>query len=546
MAQGQQPHGIPPHAQPPHGFHPGQQQQQQQHPQQAHSPAQAQAQAHAAAAQAQALRKRHATDNLLVESMRSGGGVGGPAGIKRGKPTSRAIPPSVQRHVPESALYGQLQKDEKALDWTLARKRAELTDGMSSRPPKVKRTLRVFLSNTCANQPWQKEAANADSASASTSDGIPSWTLRIEGRLLEPNFRSRATNAKASQATSDRIGAQKFSNLIKTCVVELQRDAAAYPPEENLVEWHRPTPTAAPQGRAPGAGSVTGPSGEGHENPLISAADPGLDGFEIKRKGSEAVKVKIAMYLSYNPERFSVSPELGSLLDLKEETRQGVISALWGYIKDRKLLDERDRRVVRCDAPLASILKADAIGFHHIPEVINRHLHPLRPVVLEYWVRTDVDVNKHSTAFDIELELDDWSVRAKQDRVLSLFDSSNDRSREIAELDEKISQGVSALQNHSSARDFLYNFSQDPLNHLKTWLASQSRDLDSILGVSSSVPGSGVNSGLSNEDLRRAETFTGTWLEEAILGHVAIDTAKRQDELDKWNRQQQAAANSGQ
>lgn len=493
--------------------------------------------------------------------------------MKRGKPTSRAIPPSVQRHVPESALYGQLQKDEKSLDWTLARKRAELTDGMNSRPPKVsreksagtayrmaylttsplarpqvKRTLRLFLSNTCANQPWQKEAAAAEASgsnSASTaSDGIPSWTLRIEGRLLEPAFRSRATNAKASQATSDRIGAQKFSNLVKTCVVELHRDPAAYPPEENLVEWHRPTPTAAPQGKAPGAGSVTGPSGEGHENPLIAAAEPGLDGFEIKRKGTEPVKVTIALYPAYNPERFSLSPELGALLDLKEETRQGVISALWGYIKDRKLLDERDRRLVRCDAPLASILKADAIGFHHIPEVVNRHLHPLRPVVIEYWVRTDVDVNKHSTAYDVEMDLDDWSVRAKQDRVLTLFDAQNDRTREIAELDEKIAQAVAALQNHSSARDFLYNFSQDPLNHLRNWLASQSRDLDAILGATSSVPGAGVNSGLSNEDLRRADTFQGTWLEEAILGHVALDTAKRQKELDQWSAQQAASANA--
>lgn len=375
-----------------------------------------------------------------------------------------------------------------------------------------------------------------------SNDGIPSWTLKIEGRLLEPVFRSRATNAKASQATSDRIGAQKFSNLVKTCVVELQRDPAAYPPEENLVEWHRPTPTAAPQGRAPGAGSVTGPSGEGHENPLIAAAEPGLDGFEIKRKGSEAVKVKVALYLAYNPERFSLSPDLASLLDIKEETRQGVITALWGYIKERKLLSERDRRVVECDAALANILRADSIGFHHIPEVVNRHLHPLRPVVVEYWVRTDVDVNKHPTAYDIEMELDDWSVRAKQDRVLSLFDAQSERTREIAELDEKISQAVTAMQNHSSARDFLYNFSQDPLNHLRNWLASQSRDLDAILGVTASVPGAGVNSGLSNEDLRRADTFQGTWVEEAILGHVALDTSKRQKDLDQWNAQQAAAS----
>lgn len=75
------------------------------------------------------MRKRHANDGMIIDAIR---------GLKRGRPTSRAIPPSVQNHVPESALYGQLQKDERALDWTLARKRAELTDGLSTRPVKVR------------------------------------------------------------------------------------------------------------------------------------------------------------------------------------------------------------------------------------------------------------------------------------------------------------------------------------------------------------------------------------------------------------------------
>lgn len=408
----------------------------------------------------------------------------------------------------------------------------------------MKRTLRVFLSNTCANQPFQREeqaallaaakgqdyvpeSNNAQASTSSSDPDQPSWTLKIEGRLLEPSFKSRAGVARAAQQTADRTGAQKFSNLVKSCVIELARDPALYPVEENFVEWHRPTPSVATQQRV-----------EGTENPLIAAADPGLDGFEIKRRGTEPVKVKIAMYLSHTPERYHISPELGSLLDLKEETRQGVILALWSYIRDRKLVDERDRRKIQCDAALAQLFKIDSIGFHHIPEVINRYLLPLQPIVLEYWVRTDVDVNKHASAYDIELELEDWSVRQRQERVLAMFDQSSDQSRQIADLDERISQAVVALQNHSSARDFLHKFSQDPLTHLETWLASQSRDLDCILGATSSVPGAGIGSGLSNEELRRADTFEGTWLEEAITGHVAMDTSRRKKELEKWSARQ--------
>lgn len=434
----------------------------------------------------------------------------------------------------------------------------------------LKRTLRIFLSNTCANQPFQKEelaailamqrgldpvaqgsstpgAEGGDSAkpgepstngaaSSSSEADLPSWNLRIEGRLLEPNFRSRATHAKAAQGASDRIGAQKFSNIIKTCIVELQRDPAAYPAEENLVEWHRPTPTAAPQNVAPR------PDGANYEIPLVAASEPGLDGFEIKRKGSEPVKVKIAMYVAHTPERYALDPVLAQLLDIKEETRAGVISALWGYIKDRKLLDEGDRRTVRLDKELMSLFKTESVAFHHLPEVVNRLLHPLPPIVLEYWVRTDVDANKHTTAYDIEVEVEDWMTRTKQERALSLFDAQGEQSRQVAELDDKISQAVHALQNHAAARDFLYTFSQDPLDHLQSWLSSQARDLDAILGARSSVPGAGVGSGLSNEDMRRAETFTGAWVDEAITGHVALDTARRKRDLEKWQQEQQALA----
>ena len=108
--------------------------------------AQAQAQSQAQARmQAQRIRARNHYDILVGEGFR---------GTKRDRPTDRSLPPSIKKQVKESAIYNDLQRMERNLDWTLARKRAELMDSMG-RPPKVKRTLRIFLSNTCANQPFQ-------------------------------------------------------------------------------------------------------------------------------------------------------------------------------------------------------------------------------------------------------------------------------------------------------------------------------------------------------------------------------------------------------
>mgnify|MGYP001759628593 FL=1 len=429
------------------------------------------------------------------------------------------------------------------------------------KPPKVKRTLRIFLSNTCANQPFQVEekeksqrdadAADADDAdggdeedgatapaaegkSAAPSSDVPSWTLRIEGRLLDPSFRSRAGAALSAHATASRIGAHKFSNLIKSCVVEFMRDPNLYPDEQmgasNIVEWHRPAPSVAPQPPMPGAGG-----GAVTENPLIHSAEPALDGFEIKRTGTEPVKAKIVLYPLYVPERYSVSPPLAQLLDVQEETRAGVLSALWAYIKQKNLLDENDHRVVRLDPPLQALFRTPTINFHHIPEVLHRFLHPPQPIVLEYYVRTDRAEYRHPTAFDIELDMEDWALRTKQHNVLSRFDANSSLSNEILAIDDQIAQAALTIRNRSAAQHFFSSFAKDPKGHLQAWIASQARDLDMVLGASQSGrgpegdPTSSVH--FTSEEMRRAETFHGPWVNEAVIVSESQRLAQRLQEL---------------
>lgn len=53
----------------------------------------------------------------------------------------------------------------------------------------MNRTLRVFLSHNVEGQPWQTgEAMGLDPTNLdfNSGQGIPSWTFKIEGRLLEP------------------------------------------------------------------------------------------------------------------------------------------------------------------------------------------------------------------------------------------------------------------------------------------------------------------------------------------------------------------------
>ena len=58
-------------------------------------------------------------------------------------------------------------------------------------------------------------------------------------------------------------------------------------------------------------------------------------------------------------------------------------------------------------------------------------------------------------------------------------------------------------------KTFLESFSRDPAQFIQTWLESQSRDLESILG---SGPTEGQT--VRQEELKRSEFFQLPWVEE--------------------------------
>lgn len=110
------------------------------------------------------------------------------------------------------------------------------------------------------------------------------------------------------------------------------------------------------------------------------------------------------------------------------------------------------------------------------------------------------------------------------------------------------------MHNSQQKLAFLRSFSSDPAEFIQTWLASQARDLDGVLGTSENAvlgPGGGLLGGGSiggagsaseaqaledaagrkvrPEELRRSEFFKLPWVEEA----VAIQEGLRVAELQK-------------
>jgi len=199
----------------------------------------------------------------------SGGSSAASVAGKRGR-VDKKLPNKVEAFVPESSLFNQLVQTEKKVDAMLLRKWIEREEA-TRRPQRTRRTLRVFLSNIVANQPYQQSDNEYEALDQATiNEGAPqppSWTMRIEGRLLEPLATAGTTTAYQLNLATKR--APKFSQLVRKIVVELDRDPSLYPDSNNLIEW---IPTVDHQP---------------------------VDGFEIKRTGDQNVNARVIIDLQH-------------------------------------------------------------------------------------------------------------------------------------------------------------------------------------------------------------------------------------------------------
>ncbi|KAJ3843095.1 SWI/SNF complex 60 kDa subunit [Lentinula raphanica] len=402
---------------------------------------------------------------------------------KRRKLTDKSLPNVILQNpdlAEDSQMYQSLLDMERKLDWTITRKRTEIQDTLS-RNPTTTRTLRIFVSHTVSGQSWQAGTEGDNLANAETGESIPAWQVKVEGRLLE-----------LPQRGKDKGPQRKFSTFIKRMMVEFDRDTNVYP-ENNIVEWPRAT---------------------GHHNPP-------LDGFTIRRTGDVPTNIRVVLYLDHYPEQYQLSPDLCSILGIKEESHLGAVQALWNYIRIQGLQDKTDRRLVRADAKLRAIFGAETVPFQKLPEYVKRHLAPPEPILLHYSFDPSVPVVEpdRPTAWDVELKMEDGALKSRMGVMLH---ANKETSSNLAKMDEEIALLAQSLHNSHLKRTFLQSFANDPAKFIQTWLESQSRDLESVLGA-------GASEGLTlrQEELRRSEFFRLPWVEEAVAVQEGLRLASK-------------------
>ncbi|XP_037561860.1 brahma-associated protein of 60 kDa-like [Dermacentor silvarum] len=398
-------------------------------------------------------------------------GSGAPPAKKKKKLADKILPPRVRDLVPESQAYMDLLAFERKLDFTIMRKRLDIQEALK-RPMKQKRKLRIFISNTF----YPGKLCGVDVDGVDEGGTVPSWELRVEGRLLEeqPKGESAARGAK-----------RKFSSFFKSLVIELDKEL--YGPDNHLVEWHR-TPTTTE-----------------------------TDGFQVKRPGDKNVRCTILLLLDYQPLQFKLDPRLARLLGIHTQTRPVIIAALWQYVKTHRLQDPHEREHINCDKYLEQIFQCQRMKFAEIPQRLHQLLHPPDPIVINHVISVEGPDTKKTACYDIDVEVDD-PLKAQ----MNSFILSTANQQEIQGLDNKIHETVETINQLKTNREFFLSFAKDPQQFISKWLVSQMRDLKTMTDVVGSP-----------EEERRADFYYQRWAQEAVCRYFYGKVQQRRAELEQ-------------
>jgi SWI/SNF-related matrix-associated actin-dependent regulator of chromatin subfamily D len=145
--------------------------------------------------------------------------------------------------------------------------------------------------------------------------------------------------------------------------------------------------------------------------------------------------------------------------------------------------------------------------FPYLPELLVRHLLPCDPIVLDYTIKVDKEHHYSTTAYDIDVELEN-PIR---DRIKMITQRHGILQRELSVLDEQISAIVQSIHESKSKRDFMKSFSDDPVLFLNSWIGSQSRDLEVVLG----------DARLNREEVERSEFWTRDRIKESLFHYLS-------------------------
>ncbi|KAG9243490.1 hypothetical protein BJ878DRAFT_510510 [Calycina marina] len=398
------------------------------------------------------------------------------AKLRSRKPTDRVIPDGIEECIIGDGVtnYRQLRELERKLDATMMRKRLDIHDAVN-RNVKRYRTLRLWISNTVEDQPWQADNIEPD-AFDFNNDLNSSFNVKIEGRLLDEEADSMDSDDSDSEDEADADAMDegkdkkskpagkeyRLSHFFKQMTVDFERRKAREldPP----VNWTKPAVT-------------------GNNSSLPISAD--FDQLEFKRLGDDNVNITINLHRDETPERFMLSPALADILDTNESTRAEAVMGIWNYIKAMGLQEDDDKRTFELDDRLKLVFMNGRGDKGYIPSILEDivpHIGALPPIKLPYTIRVDKAFhdNPTPTIYDIRVITNDPLNAALNAYINN--PSYGASLREVTELNDNLAKVVQKISNSKSKHAFFEALANNPTEFFPKWLSSQKRDLEIISG----------------------------------------------------------------
>ena len=279
------------------------------------------------------------------------------------KPTDKNIPEGVEDIIIGDGVqqYKDLREVERRLDAVMMRKRLDLQASRQQKSERSK-TLRIWISNTVENQPWQGRELDENAFDFSTGNEA-TYKVKIEGRLLDDNDLRDASDSEDEEKEENQSGVatkagdamehdghdepptisklpaavqprHRLSHFFKSITVDFDRNKNLQPDGASQIEWKKPPVAPNSSNSSP-------------------AAD--FDCLEFSRKSDENINCTINLYRDETPDRYKLDKVLVDILDIEEETRAGIVMGIWEYVKSMNLQQDEEKRRIQCDDRLRAV-----------------------------------------------------------------------------------------------------------------------------------------------------------------------------------------------
>lgn len=455
------------------------------------------------------------------------------------KPTDKAMPEGIEDLIVGDGVqqYKRMRELERKLDAVMMRKRLDQQDSLHNATKKYS-TLRLWVSNTVENQPWQGRDLD-ENAFDFTSGVEATYKVKIEGRVVEDEDADDASEKSSDDEDEDKTDGDamdhdgapateapkqsairqrtKLSHFFKSITVDFDRNKNLQPDGTTQVEWKKPP--------VPLNATVLPPQAD-------------FDCLEFERKSDENINCMINLYRDDYPERFTLSKALANILDIDEDDRASVIMGIWEYVKAMGLQQDEEKRLIQCDDRLKAVSSScalpflsrtatdsspnqvfdkDTIHFPHIPALILPHLTPIPPLSLPYTIRVDPEFHASPTPTI-------YNLRLPTPAPLPSLPPSLQTLKQLSAYDEHLALLIQALGASQRKYQFLDGYKRDPVTFVKRWMASQKRDLEVVLGESGRFEGDVAGMGLGGEWRRGGQD--GVWGSEIVREGVGLMVQK--------------------